>query len=143
MRALAFALVFASMPALAAPVPKELKTRPDAERMQGVWDFETYDDGGRTHKGTRWYFEKDKMYSGGTDTADDKGWENGIVLRPEANPPEMDIVYTTGPVCQGVYKFVGEELHIAYVHGAVRPTDFASAPGKDVMVMKRGPDVKK
>lgn len=131
--------------AFAAPVPKESKQKPDAERIQGVWDFEFYDIGGAKRTGTRWFFDKDKMYSGGVNTTDNKGTEYGIVLRPVTSPAQMDYRQegVQGLACCGIYKFVGDDLHIAYYSGAERPKDFSSAAGKHVIILKRVPEPKK
>lgn len=123
--------------ASAAPVPKELKNRPDEERIQGLWAFELYDMGGKEAKGTRWYFEKDKMYSGGLNTTDNKGAMYTIALRTEMRPAEMDILVNETIICRGIYEFAGDDLRIAYYQGPQRPTDYSSAPGKAVIVMKR------
>lgn len=117
----------------AAPVPKELKRRPDAERMQGVWIIQPQ---------LRWYFNGDKLYSGGTNTTDNLGTEYGIVLRPELIPAQMDIAQNGRTICTGIYKFEGESLHITYVHIGQRPTDFAPAPGRSIHVLIRSPEAK-
>ena len=129
--------------AFAAPVPKELKTRPDAARIQGLWVFEVYDMGGKEAKGTRWYFEEDKMYSGGLNTTDNKGAMYTIALRPEMRPAEMDILVNGTINCRGIYEFVGDDLRIAYYQGNQRPTEYSSAPQKAVIVMKRAPETAK
>ena len=145
MRAFAVLLWIAS-PALAAPVPKEVKRPSDAIRIQGLWAYDTYD-AGNGARGTsgRWYFEKEKMYSGGQNTTDKKGTAYGIVLRIDTTPSQMDITTDNGPlICNGIYKFDGDELHIAYVgNGVERPKDFASANGKTIIAFKRVPEEKK
>ena len=80
----------AATTALAAPVPKEVKRPSDAIRMQGLWAYDTYD-AGNGARGTsgRWYFEKEKMYSGGQNITDKKGTPYGIVLRSETNPSQI------------------------------------------------------
>jgi uncharacterized protein (TIGR03067 family) len=128
--------------AYAAPIPKELKHR-DYGRYQGLWTFETYDRGGREIGGGRWIFEGDKMYANGRNTTDDKGTEFRFELRPNRAPAEIDIYYGPTVRCSGIYEFIGQELRIAYFHGAERPVDFSSAVGKDVFLIRRVPEAKK
>lgn len=145
MKALILAMCAASI-ALAAPVPKEVKRPSDAIRIQGLWMYDNYDAGnGARGTGGRWYFEKEKMYSGGQNITDKKGTPYGIVLRIEASPSQMDITADNGPViCNGIYKFDGEDLHIAYVgNGVERPKDYAPANGKTIIVFKRVSEDKK
>ncbi len=134
MRHLALAAVLIlSADLAAAPVPKELKRRPDAERLQGVWIIPP---------SLRWYFKGDKLYSGGLNTTDNLGTEYGIVLRPELAPTQMDITQNGRIICTGIYKFDGEALHITYVHSGERPADFAPAPGRSIHVLIRSPEAK-
>ena len=100
---LAFALLAGA--ANAAPVPKEVKQRPDVERMRGVW---------KEVSGTRWFFDGDKLYAGGQDTTVNKGIEYDIPLRPNLVPPEFDLVVKGTIQYRGIYKFVDGELRIAY-----------------------------
>lgn len=141
----ALILFFATATASAAPVPRELKAKPDAERILGLWLYDNYDMGnGVNGNAGRWLFVKDRMYSGGTNTTDQKGTEYGIALRTESTPRQMDISNREGGIiCSGIYKFEGDVLHIAYVHGnSDRPKDYASANGKTVIVFKRGAETK-
>ncbi len=144
LRALAM-LAMATAYAGAAPVPKELKKATDAERIQGVWSFVGYDNGGPQNTGARWFFDKNKLYVGGLNTVDNKGSPFDFVLRakPEASQTEIDFDCEPRNRWRGIYKFVGEELHVAYVMDADRPKDFSSAHGKFIMVMKRVPKPKK
>ena len=127
------AILFLGTSLAAAPVPKELKRRPDTVRMQGVWIIPPQ---------LRWYFKGDKLYSGGTDTADNLGTEYGIVLRPDSAPSQMDITQHGRVICTGIYKFDGDALHITYVHSGLRPTDFAPAPGRSIHVLVPLPEAK-
>ena len=113
-----------------APVPKELKVPSDAEKLQGVWIVVKGEPGS---KGYRWTFEGEKLFAGGT--ADTKGIEYGFVIQPDASPREMDFGGNGRLSYRGIYKFVGDELHIVY-HGSDRPTEFSAAVGgrhQDVM----------
>ena len=127
MRALSTLAVLSLVAALpAAPVPKELRVRPDAERMSGLWKV----DAGTSH----WLFRGDKLYAG-TGTTEMNGYTYGFTMKPEASPAEFDL----GGASQfaGIYKFVGDELHVAYNSGAVRPTDFTPGGNKILHVLKR------
>lgn len=132
MRSFALACVLALLPGLrAAPVPKELKTKSDAERLQGVWLVTVGEPGA---KGYRWTFEGEKLFAGGN--ADTKGLEYGLALRINNSVREFDISRDGRISHVGIYKFVGDELHVAY-HNHERPTVFSTAAGKNhIHVMK-------
>ena len=104
--------------ASAAPVPKEVKQRPDVERMRGVW---------KEANGTRWFFDGEKLYAGGQDTTVNKGIEYDIPLRPDLVPPEFDLVAHGTIQFRGIYKFTDGELRIAYSNNQQRPTDVEQA----------------
>ncbi len=146
MRILTFAaILLLGAPLAAAPVPKELKRKPDSERICGLWIYDRIDTGnGVTNQSGRWIFRPGKLYAGGTDTAENLGSEYGIVLRPAlaSEPCQMDITQGGRPTCFGVYKFEGEELHISYVHTGDRPKDFNSAPARTVLKLKLVPESK-
>ena len=145
MRTLAFTLILLfGAGASAAPVPKELKQRPDAERILGLWIYDSIDTGnGQAASAGRWIFKPNKLYAGGTNTTDNQGVEYGIILRSELAPTQLDITQGGRVICTGICKFEGEELHISYVHNGERPKDYASAPGRTVLKLKRGPEAAK
>jgi uncharacterized protein (TIGR03067 family) len=131
---LAFAVLLAfGTCAPAAPVPKELKVRPDAERMQGLWKE------GVTN--SHWLFKGDKLFAGGTATPDTNGYGYSLTMNADVSPPEFNLGGTKS--FAGIYKFVGDDLHVAYCAGAVRPTDFTPGPNKHIHVLKRISEVKK
>jgi uncharacterized protein (TIGR03067 family) len=132
---LAFAALLAlAIGAPAAPVPKELKVRSDVERMQGLWKEEA----GSSH----WHFKGDKLYAGGNATPDAGGYAYSLTVKPEASPPEFDL--GGAGAFAGIYKFVGDDLHVAYVgSGAARPTDFTPVGGKHIHILKRVDGAKK
>ncbi len=138
LRCVLIAGFFASS-ALAAPVPKELKHRPDAQRMQGLWIAHNPDGS----QAGRWYFTDEKLFAGGSDTTDNKGHEYAITLRAGAEFTEIDIANSGGLAFTGVYKFVGEELHVAYRSGADRAKAFNAGGGANVHILKRLPEGKK
>ena len=145
MRSLAILALVVGCSVSAAPVPKEVKRQTDSERIQGVWSFAEYDNGGPQNTGARWLFDKNKLYIGGLNTTDSKGSLFEFVLRekPGALGSEIDFDCGRSNTWRGICKFVGEELHIAYVMDADRPLDFSSVHGKFIMVMKRVPEPKK
>ena len=102
-------VLLGSVTALAAPVPKELKKPSDAERLQGVWVVTVGEPGA---KGYRWTFEGEKLFAGGN--ADTKGLEYGLALRLNNSVREFDISRDGRISHVGIYKFVGDELHVAY-----------------------------
>ena len=124
-------VLLGSVTALAAPVPKELKKKPDAERMQGLWkvDSET----------SYWLFQGHKLFAGGTDTPDKNGHTYEIAVRTESAPGEFDL--TGGSEFAGICRFVGDDLHVAYSPGKGRPANFTTASNKHVL--KRVPERKK
>jgi len=112
----------------AAPVPKEVKRRPDVERMRGLW---------KEASGTRWFFDGDKLYAGGQDTTVNKGIEYDIPLRPNLVPPEFDLVVKGTIQYRGIYKFVDGELCISYSSTPTPPTDFEQTNGTYLHILKR------
>ena len=120
-------LLLMALPGSAAPVPKELK-RSDADRMQGHWKEET---------GTRWYFDGEKLFAGGTDTAENKGHEYNVVLRSDRAMREFDLGNMGTVQFSGIYEFLDGELRFAYRSGNDRPRDFTAAPGKYIQGLKR------
>ena len=111
-------LVFAlsAVSVSAAPVPKELKQNTDAERIQGLWVVE--------NNVTRWYFAGEKLFAGGSNTTDNKGQEYGFVLRTDGVIHEMDLSMQGILSHSCIYKFVDDDIHIAYLASDKRPADF-------------------
>ncbi len=129
-------LLALTVSAEAAPVPKELKRRSDRERMQGVWADEDV--------GTRWYIVGEKLFAGGADTAKKKGVEFGLALRPDSPLGDFDLSQFGNTCCVGIYKFVGDDLHVAYHGGGQpRPANFEPGDGKSLFILKRVPEAKK
>jgi hypothetical protein len=91
-------------------------------------------------KGYRWTFEGEKLFAGGN--ADTKGIEYSFTLRSGSPYAELDIVRDGRISHLGVYKFVGDEIHVAY-HSNVRPTDFSDGGGRHIHVLRRLAEVKK
>ena len=138
MRTISAIVLLTSVAALqAAPVPKELKAPTDSERLKGVW---VVVQGDTSTKGYRWTFEGEKLFAGGT--ADAKGIEYGFVIRSGVTPCELDISRDGHAAYVGLYKFVGDELHVAY-HSSARPPEFSATGGCHVHVLRRLAEVKK
>ena len=137
MTRLAFGAVLAQATgASAAPVPKELKVRSDAARMEGLWQEGV--------NGSHWLFRGDKLFAGGTATPAINGYTYGLTLKPDVSPPEFNLAGVNGTGSfAGIYKFVGDDLHVAYSSGAVRPTDFTPGGNKILHILKRVGEGKK
>ena len=123
-------LLALTISAQAAPVPKELRVRSDAAQMEGLWQE------GAGH--SYWLFRGDKLFAGSTAMPDVDGYTYGFTLKPDVSPPEFDLAGVNGGTgYAAIYKFVGDDLHVAYNTGAVRPTDFAPGGNKMLHVLKR------
>jgi len=127
------ALLAFGMGASAAPVPKELKVRPDAERMRGLWRVD--------NGGSYWLFKGDNLFAGGTATPDVHGHTYSLTVKPETSPPGFNLGGAS--TFAGIYKFVGDDLHVAYCGGNTRPTDFTPGPYTHIHILKRVDGVKK
>ncbi len=133
LRTLAMMLAFGAS-AVAAPVPKELKVRSDAERREGLWKVGATD--------AHWLFRGDKLFAGATATPDTNGHGYRLTVRPDAFPPQFDIGGTNSYA--GIYKFVGDDLHVAYsAEGKARPVDFSPGGSSYIEILKRVPEGKK
>ena len=80
------------------------------------------------------------FFAGGT--ASDKGIEYRFAIRPAEAPHEMDLRRDGHLSHIGLYKFVGDELHVSY-HGHTRPTKFTDAGGAHLHILKRLGEEKK
>ncbi len=118
----------------AAPVPKELRISTDAERIQGLWKDET-------GAGGHWKIHGTKMSAGSIPTPDAAGNPYGFVLRTAASPGEFDL--SGAGTFVGIYRFVGDDLQVAYNPGPNRPKNFDEVPGNHVHLMKRVPEAGK
>ena len=128
-------VVLAAGSLLAAPVPKEFK-KSDADRLQGAWAYDSFDDGGgRCIISRLWTFRDSCMAE--TTLKGEGGIAYRFALRPEKSPAEIDLRHNEifGYTC--IYKLIGDELHIAWNPGKDLPKDFKSAPGKYVYILKR------
>ena len=138
MRSLALILLLA-VPALAAPVPKELKNRPDAERYVGTWETVVSESNGQPHSKARWTFDdKLKMVSNPLPGKEGGTSEWVIKIDPMKSPKTIDI-----GSYPGIYEIDGDDIKIAYTLGGPRPTEVKSGNGIYYTVLRRVPERKK
>lgn len=128
-----------SMPlALAAPVPKEVKARPDAACFVGTWDIKTESNGMPCGKGL-WAFDEALKMISNPHPGEAGGSSEWIVkIDPTKSPREIDI-----GTCPGIYEFVADEIRIAYKTEGSRPTKMNSANGQYFTVLRLVPEAKK
>ena len=132
MRTLA-ALLLVCTTASAAPVPKEVAKRPDAELFVGTWETVVSEAGGQPHSKARWTFDAAlKMVSIPVGGAVGGGSEWVIKIDPAKTPKEIDI-----GGYKGIYEFVGADIKLVYTLGGPRPTDYSAAPGKYYSLLRR------
>ena len=127
------AILIACATAAAAPVPKEIAKRPDADVYVGVWDTVVSESGGMPHTKARWTFDASlKMISGPIDGGGGARSEWAIRLDPARSPKQIDI-----GSYQGIYEFVGADIRLVYTLSGARPTDYEAAPGKYYSLLRR------
>ena len=132
MRTLA-ALLLVGATVSAAPVPKEIAKRPDAEIFVGAWDTVVSEAGGQPHSKARWTFDAAlKMVSTPIGGGAGGGSEWVIKLDPAKTPKEIDI-----GGYKGIYEFVGADIKVVYTLNGPRPTDCESTAGKYYSLLRR------
>jgi len=132
MRTLSFALLL-SMPVAAAPVPKEVAKRTDAEIFVGVWETAVSENAGQPHTKARWTFDaKLKMVSNPHDGGEGSRTEWAIRIDPAARPKQIDI----GDY-KGIYEIDGADIKLVYTLSGERPTDYKAGPGKYYSLLRR------
>lgn len=132
-------LLLAVVPALAAPVPKVVKAKPDAERFAGTWDAL---DAGKDGKpkpggGYQWTFDADLTMWSKSTGASDKGTQWAIQIDPEKSPKEIDLTHF-GTAYKGIYEFDGDDIRIAYA--TQRPAGFDASQGVYHTLLRRVAD---
>ena len=132
MRTLLVALLIAPL-AAAAPVPKEIAKRPDADVFVGTWHTAVSECEGKPHSKARWTFDAAlKMVSNSSDDAAGVGSEWVIKLDSATRPKEIDI-----GGYKGIYEFVGGDIKLVYTLSGPRPTDYEAGPGKYYSLLRR------
>jgi uncharacterized protein (TIGR03067 family) len=112
-------LLFLAAVAVAAPVPKGLKKRTDAEAFAGKWDVVCTHNGEPSSTGT-WVFEAETK----TLTVLQSGAKYAVTFDPSETPHRIDL-----GGYKGIYTFDGDDLRIAFTTGGDRPTSFDPKPG--------------
>jgi uncharacterized protein (TIGR03067 family) len=141
--ALVLACLVATAAAVAAPVPKAVKKRPDAEVLVGTWETVVSEENGRLRAGPgvyRWTFDADLTMWSGPSGQTERGVKWAVKITPGQAPKEID--FTSGTTAhKGIYEFDGESLRIAYTTGD-RPMNFTAKPGVYYNVLRRVADKK-
>lgn len=144
MRTLALLLLAAT--ALAAPVPKVVAKKTDAELLEGRWECVTLD-GGQGPKADKesamyWFTVRDGKLT--TGYGDGKGYDAvTFKLAPDQSPKQIDIT-SGGVVLPCIYKLDDDTLTWCHPQDKQpRPTEFKGGNGHYCFVFKRVPDEKK
>lgn len=138
MRSFALILLLAA-PALAAPVPKELKHRSDAERYVGTWETVISESGGQPYSKARWTFDEKLMMTSNPLPGGVGGPSIWIIkIDPKQTPNTIDI-----GSYPGIYEIDGDDIKIAYTTGGPRPTEVKSGNSVYYTVLRRVPESKK
>jgi len=137
MRTLALILL-ASLPALAAPVPKEVKNKTDAERFVGTWETVVSEASEKPYSKALWTLDESlKMVSNPLPGNAGGRSEWVINIDPKAVPKTIDI-----GSYQGVYEFDGPDIRIAYNIGGSRPASAVSKGSQYFCLLRRVPEKK-
>ena len=138
MRSFALILI-AALPALAAPVPKEVRKQTDAERFVGTWETVTSESGGNPYSKARWTFAEDLKMTSKPLPGEAGGTSEWVIkIDPKAKPKTIDIGSYAG-----VYEFDGPDIKVAYTTGTARPAEVKSGAGVYYSVLRRVPEGKK
>lgn len=135
--ALVLTCLFATA-AVAAPVPKAVKQRTDAEVLVGTWETVVSEEGGRARAGPgvyQWTFDADLTMWSSPSGQSERGVKWAVKIAPEQAPKEIDLTNGT-TVYKGIYEFDGDDLRIAYTTGD-RPANFDPKPGVYYNVLRR------
>ncbi len=135
---LAFALL--TLPAIAAPVPKELKQSP-RDRLQGKWVIVSLDSGGGQQVQTGDFagftltIDGDKLTTATTTGA---GYKNVTVVYDfDARPMRIDIKTETSTT-NGIFKFEDGLLYWCHAgQNMPAPTEFTGGGGHYCFIWKR------
>jgi uncharacterized protein (TIGR03067 family) len=121
--------LFAVGLAVAAPVPKGLKKKSDAELLEGWWQAVTLDDGsGPAANQERDLIRGGAMFVAATLRNDEPG--DPIRLDPTQSPKHFDLELASGKVLPGIYRLDGDTLTWCHSQpGQPRPTEFKGSGG--------------
>lgn len=147
MRARLFAVVLMLAPPLvAAPVPKAVAKKTDAELLEGRWECVTLDGGSGPDGGKGstdyWFTVRDgKLYTG---VGESKGYDAvTFKLDPDQSPKRIDIT-SGGVVLPCIYKLEDDTLTWCHPQDKQpRPTEFKGGNGCYCFVFKRAKEEKK
>lgn len=124
--------------ALAAPVPKAVKKKPDAEVLAGEWETIVSESNGqfRAPSGVyRWNFDTDLTLRSHPTGQSERAVKWTVKIAPGQSPKEIDL--TDGKMTyKGIYEFDGGDLRIAYATGD-RPANFDPKSGVYYNVLRR------
>jgi len=132
---LAFAV---ALSAGAAPVPKSLKKKTDAELLEGRWESVSFDIGGGPRTDITWWLEvRDGKLS--TGTRQPPGYDQRVIrLDSTTCPKQLDIDNAAGAFNLGIYELEGDTfVWCESTAPTVRPTDFKAGNACSVFVYKR------
>lgn len=146
MRALLTVTVLACGVALAAPIPKGEKPKPDAEAILGAWVLDKFEGEDQPPPGVTIKFNFSKDGKLAIELGDQMREKGGYKLDPSKKPKAIDITDPEGDAGLGIYELDGDTLKICLVDdkNAARPTEF-KVTGKKTMLftLKRAKDEKK
>ncbi len=126
-RALALLLLLATVPAWAAPVPKELKRNDDARNILGTWQMVHHSMGGGppTPQSVKWRLEPD----GKATILNLNEIAVTYKLHPGTSPKGFDWNWPTSSY-PGLYELDGDTLKVVILqqNGTARPTKLEPGP---------------
>jgi len=116
-------LLFAAVAVVAAPVPKGLKKRPDAEVFVGRWQVVCEENGLPSSEGV-WTFDDELKVQCGPADGSPGGSNHRVRFDPNTTPKQIDF----GPF-RGIYTIDGDDIRIALTVNSDRPASFDPKPG--------------
>jgi uncharacterized protein (TIGR03067 family) len=136
--------LFAAGLSAAAPVPKALKKKSDAELLQGRWEIVTRDVGQgqeipRGEAAGYWWAFEGSEFLAGFGAADDGKPGRGYQIDPDVNPRRLDFGYSKDATFHAIYRIEGDTLTACLQNDHLRPysTDFKGGNGYCCYVFRR------